>query len=363
MNLTDIEGWDSFTDEEKEVLLDLGQLALDLIGIVEPTPFADSANAIISMTRGDWWGALLSGVGVIPYIGDLGKFGKISNYIKKIDRAIQVARRSPRIQKPMKAVANRILAAIRRLPADKLPNSVRFQLETISRKLGDFVGGPATRMARLDRLTDDMLRIVMGSTKNVGLLPKQNMRTIVEFFEKHGVAQNNRTAWANLIRGIDLHAKKAVEVVPIPKNAVFAQYVADGGGIGQWLVRQQGAVSTRNLGVSAAGRERKLFRARSEVSALKSKAASVGDTWTEGRNAVHGVVNFNRQGKRTMFRHNKATGENKAAEFVSGGGEQFFLPNAKKHLEPVDQRIRLDANTARHLISAGHHANNASNRD
>ena len=54
MNLTDINGWDSFTEDEKEVLLDLGQLALDIIGIVEPTPFADSANAVISIARGDW---------------------------------------------------------------------------------------------------------------------------------------------------------------------------------------------------------------------------------------------------------------------------------------------------------------------
>ncbi len=85
MGLTDIEGWDSFSDEEKEVLLDLGQLALDIIGIIEPTPFADSANAVISITRGDWWGSLLSAAGVIPYIGDVAKLGKIRKYVGSFD--------------------------------------------------------------------------------------------------------------------------------------------------------------------------------------------------------------------------------------------------------------------------------------
>ena len=326
----DIDGWDDFSSEEQELLLDMGQLALDLIGIVEPTPFADTTNAIVSITRGDWWGSLLSGVGVIPYIGDLAKFGKIPKYTRSLEKAIRIARTNARFAGPMKKLASRIMAAIRKLPIDKLPDSARRSIDDLYRKLEEFLPGPGIRLRRLDRLTDETLRHVFGSTKNIGLLPRKNVRTIVEFFEKHQVGGSQPAQWAELIKGIDLHAVDPVKVVPVRQGEVFAQYVelarpADRR-IGQWMVRQRGAVSHRNIGLSSAGRERKLFRLKKGAEMLQSKAAAAADHWTIKGAKPHSAVTRGDNGQRML----------KSAEQVSGGGEQYFLPRAWEFLEPVN---------------------------
>lgn len=43
--------------EQIELILDLSQVALDIIGIAEPTPVSDAVNGIISLFRGDFLGA------------------------------------------------------------------------------------------------------------------------------------------------------------------------------------------------------------------------------------------------------------------------------------------------------------------
>ena len=131
--MASLENWDDLTQEEKDLLLDVGQLALDLIGIVEPTPFADSASAVISIARGDWWGTLISGVSMIPYVGDLAKLGKLNKYSASLEKAILLARKSAKLRKPLESVCDRIIAAIRKLPVDKLPASARSQIERISK--------------------------------------------------------------------------------------------------------------------------------------------------------------------------------------------------------------------------------------
>ena len=55
---------------------EVGHTALDLIGTVEPTPFADTTNAIWYAFEGNYKYAALSGIAIIPYVGDAGKIGK-----------------------------------------------------------------------------------------------------------------------------------------------------------------------------------------------------------------------------------------------------------------------------------------------
>lgn len=62
--------------------LDLGQMALDVVGIFEPTPVADLTNAGISLLRGDLLGAGISAAGTIPYVGDAAKLGKLGHWAK-----------------------------------------------------------------------------------------------------------------------------------------------------------------------------------------------------------------------------------------------------------------------------------------
>jgi RHS repeat-associated protein len=70
---------------EGEAVLSAG---LDLVGIVDPTGVADGLNAGLQAKNGDWGGALISSFGLIPYVGDVAKVGKIGKDIKIIENAI-----------------------------------------------------------------------------------------------------------------------------------------------------------------------------------------------------------------------------------------------------------------------------------
>ncbi|MCA8956124.1 MAG: DUF4150 domain-containing protein, partial [Planctomycetes bacterium] len=53
-----------------EQVLDATQMTIDLAGIADPTPLSDGVSAAISVARGDWLGAGLSIVSMVPYFGD-----------------------------------------------------------------------------------------------------------------------------------------------------------------------------------------------------------------------------------------------------------------------------------------------------
>ncbi|MFK8080970.1 MAG: hypothetical protein AB8B97_11850, partial [Granulosicoccus sp.] len=74
----------SLTPGHKELLLDSGQIALDIVGIFDPTGIADGANAGISLLRGDFFGAFISAVSIIPVIGDLAKLGKLGTMAETV---------------------------------------------------------------------------------------------------------------------------------------------------------------------------------------------------------------------------------------------------------------------------------------
>lgn len=80
--------------ELRAVGLDLFQMALDLVGVVDPTPVCDGASALISLARGQWFDAAISAAGMLPYVGDLAKAGKLPKYLKIIDRAAALVDRS-----------------------------------------------------------------------------------------------------------------------------------------------------------------------------------------------------------------------------------------------------------------------------
>ena len=61
---------------------------LDLVGIVDPSGVADGLNASLQAKNGDWGGTLISAAGLVPYVGDIAKVGKISKDVKIIKTAI-----------------------------------------------------------------------------------------------------------------------------------------------------------------------------------------------------------------------------------------------------------------------------------
>lgn len=73
-----------------ELKLDLAQAALDVVGIADPTPISDGLNGIISLVRGDFVGAGLSLVSIVPYAGDaLAKTAKGARLAAKITKLEQ----------------------------------------------------------------------------------------------------------------------------------------------------------------------------------------------------------------------------------------------------------------------------------
>ncbi|HYO55634.1 HNH endonuclease [Archangium sp.] len=71
----------------KELRLDLLQAGVDAAGTVDPTPVSDLIGAGLSIYRGDFLGAALSLVSMIPYAGDaVGKTAKGAKLLEKINR-------------------------------------------------------------------------------------------------------------------------------------------------------------------------------------------------------------------------------------------------------------------------------------
>lgn len=126
-----------------DLALDVTQVALDIVGIFEPTPFADLANTGISLLRGDGWGALASAAGVIPYVGDAAKLGKLGKWAETVSNAVDLARRDPGFAQAVRPALQKVADAIRAIPEgvmNRLPNSARQQLSRISRQLDEALG-------------------------------------------------------------------------------------------------------------------------------------------------------------------------------------------------------------------------------
>ena len=121
---------------DADLALDLAQIGLDIAGIFDPTPISDGANTLISLGRGDWLGAGLSAVSMIPYVGDAAKLGKLGKYAQTVAKAIG--------------------DAIAKLPLDKLPESARKQLTTLNELTGIFAKESDTAARTALRAADDV---------------------------------------------------------------------------------------------------------------------------------------------------------------------------------------------------------------
>lgn len=166
----------SLTAEEQELLLDITQLVLDLVGIVDPTPMADGSNAVISAGRSDWTGAGLSLIGVVPYVGDLAKLGKMSRWRATIDKALMLSRRSAAFRARVSPALGKLHSLLLLLPLQKWPAGVRGTLEAMRDRLAQFAGlggrlGRADALARiLSKAVHDpdmvLDRIVLGAKQS-----------------------------------------------------------------------------------------------------------------------------------------------------------------------------------------------------
>ena len=124
--------------QQRELTLDLSQMALDLVGLIDPTPVSDGANGIVSLFRGDFFGAGVSALSMVPYLGDLAKVGKLGKYVKTMERVVDLARVDARFADAVRPALNRIRGALDEIPLGSLPDAVREPLEALKGKVDDF---------------------------------------------------------------------------------------------------------------------------------------------------------------------------------------------------------------------------------
>lgn len=72
--------------------LDKSGMVADGIGVFDPTPISDGVGMVLSLFNGDFVGAGLSLVSIIPYVGDAAAKGsKGARYASKFDKGLDVA--------------------------------------------------------------------------------------------------------------------------------------------------------------------------------------------------------------------------------------------------------------------------------
>ena len=76
----------NYTLQGEEIL----SATLDIVGILDPTGAADGVNAVLQAKNGKWGGAAISAIGILPYVGDVAKLGKVGTDVKIIGKAIEV---------------------------------------------------------------------------------------------------------------------------------------------------------------------------------------------------------------------------------------------------------------------------------
>ncbi|HLM58672.1 MAG TPA: hypothetical protein VK422_21390 [Pyrinomonadaceae bacterium] len=130
--------------QKRELALDLTQMALDIVGLVDPTPISDGSNGIVSLFRGDFFGAGISALGMIPYVGDLAKVGKLGKFVKTMERVVDIARVDARFADEVRPVLNQIRGALDQIPFDKLPDAAREPLQALKGKVDDFFSATPT---------------------------------------------------------------------------------------------------------------------------------------------------------------------------------------------------------------------------
>jgi hypothetical protein len=129
-------------DLKSELALDIGQLILDITGILDPTPISDGTNALLSLARGRWFDAGINAVSIVPFLGDLAKSAKLPHYLETIHKAVRIAKTDRKwadvLRKlflKLKIVLDKGLKAA----ADKLPDAATRQLKALQEAVDDFL--------------------------------------------------------------------------------------------------------------------------------------------------------------------------------------------------------------------------------
>ncbi len=127
---------------DAELILDVTQMSLDIVGIFDQTGAADLVNGGISLGRGDLTGAVLSGLAVIPIVGALAAAGKLGRWGDTIIAVVNKAKNDPAFRAAIEPALLRIQAGFD-MAGDqiaKLGDSAKATVATIRAKLDELLG-------------------------------------------------------------------------------------------------------------------------------------------------------------------------------------------------------------------------------
>ena len=186
-----------------ELALDVTQIALDIVGLVDPTPISDGANGLISLGRGDWLGAGISAVSMIPYVGDAAKLGKLGRYAETMANAVDLAKANPAIAKQLGPAMEKLREAFGHIPLDKLPQPMREALAPIKSKLDDFARiGVHTVQTTVGRNSVEWTQNAAGETIRANDLPPTS-RTRLKLVKSVNHQENDGHEEEQIHRGTD----------------------------------------------------------------------------------------------------------------------------------------------------------------
>jgi hypothetical protein len=113
--------------------LDIAQLGLDLFGIFDPTPISDGVNAFISLCRGDFFGAAVSVVSMIP-AGDVAKILKLERYLGSLQALVRAAKKDAVLRLGLRELMLTFKKLIDKIAGDHaIVNKLRYEVDTFLR--------------------------------------------------------------------------------------------------------------------------------------------------------------------------------------------------------------------------------------
>ena len=136
--------------QDRELMLDIGQLVLDVVGIFDPTPASDGANVLISLARGDLFGAGISAISIVPFVGDLAKVGKLGKWAQTVEAAVERmndAHLAPVVRPYLEKISD-LMEAAPQAAWNRLPTDVRNSLEELKGKIDSALGRTVASVSR-----------------------------------------------------------------------------------------------------------------------------------------------------------------------------------------------------------------------
>ncbi len=166
---------------------DVGQIGLDIAGIFDPTPISDGTNALVSVFRGNFGDAGLSALGMIPYIGDAAKLGKLGSWARTVHSAVEAAGHSAAFRRTVEPALRALSDAIGAVPdriMRSLPASARDELTAMKSSIDGLLARAAPGGRTLDEIAPN------------GRVPSVTNHAFADWFDDLNPAEFDR-AWAD----------------------------------------------------------------------------------------------------------------------------------------------------------------------